>query len=169
MLYCRIVLNCVCLLLYVWRIFNELSHNYICMTYIVLDWDAIYTIMFELCEILTQLSYCIVLYVWRCAICICLTYRLVACYNALKWTFIWWRYKCMAYSTASGKAVLKYDKEHYKKATVKIPLDVWENIQKCDRFKNANQFLNMLILEELERDGFLSEWCSIEYYVWWCG
>ena len=36
----------------------------------------------------------------------------------------------MAYSKASGKAVAKYDKEHY---------------------------LNMLILEELERDGFLSE------------
>ena len=63
----------------------------------------------------------------------------------------------MAYSKASGKAVAKYDKEHYKKATVKIPLDVWENIQKCDRFKNANQFLNMLILEELERDGFSSD------------
>ena len=63
----------------------------------------------------------------------------------------------MAYSKASGKAVLKYDKEHYKKETVKIPLDVWENIQKCDRFKNANQFINMLILEELKRDGFLSD------------
>ena len=43
----------------------------------------------------------------------------------------------MAYSKASGKAVLKYDKEHYKKATVKIPLNVWgkcsevRQIQKC--------------------------------------
>ena len=63
----------------------------------------------------------------------------------------------MAYSKASGKAVAKYDKKHYKKVTVKIPLDVWENIQKCDRFKNANQFLNMLILEELKRDGFSSD------------
>ena len=63
----------------------------------------------------------------------------------------------MAYTKASGKAVAKYDKKHYKMVTVKIPLDVWENIQKCDRFKNANQFLNMLILEELKRDGFLSE------------
>ena len=63
----------------------------------------------------------------------------------------------MAYSKAGGKAVAKYDKEHYKKATVKIPLEVWENVQKCDRFKNANQFINMLILEELKRDGFLSE------------
>ena len=63
----------------------------------------------------------------------------------------------MAYSKASGKAVAKYDREHYKKVTVKIHLDVWENIQKCDRFKNANQFLNMLILEELKRDGFLSD------------
>ena len=44
----------------------------------------------------------------------------------------------MAYSKASGKAVAKYDKTHYKKATVKIPY--------------------MLILEELERDGFLREW-----------
>ena len=93
MLYCRIVLNCVCLLLYVWRIFNELSHNYICMTYIVYVWHTIITVMFELCEILTQLSYCIVLYVWRCAICICLTYRFITWYNAPKWTFIWWRYK----------------------------------------------------------------------------
>ena len=64
----------------------------------------------------------------------------------------------MAYSKASGKAVSKYDKAHYKEATVKIPLDVWENVQKCGRFKNVNQFLNMLILEELKRDGFLSEW-----------
>lgn len=64
----------------------------------------------------------------------------------------------MAYSKASGKAVLKYDKTHYKKVTVKIPLDVWDNVQKCGRFKNANQFINMLIREELERDGFLSEW-----------
>ena len=63
----------------------------------------------------------------------------------------------MAYSKASGKAVAKYDKGHYKKATVKIPLDVWENVQKCDRFKNVNQFLNMLILEELKKDGYLSE------------
>ena len=63
----------------------------------------------------------------------------------------------MAYSKASGKAVAKYDKKHYKKVTVKIPLDVWENIQKCDRFKNANQFINMLILEELKRDGFSSD------------
>ena len=62
----------------------------------------------------------------------------------------------MAYSKAGGKAVLKYDKEHYKKATLKIPLDVWENVQICDRFKNANQFINMLILEELKRDGFSS-------------
>ena len=36
----------------------------------------------------------------------------------------------MAYSKASGKAVAKYDKEHYKKATVKIPLDIWDNVQK---------------------------------------
>ena len=63
----------------------------------------------------------------------------------------------MAYTKASGKAVAKYDKKHYKMVTVKIPLDVWENIQKCDRFKNANQFLNMLILEELKRDGFSSD------------
>ena len=63
----------------------------------------------------------------------------------------------MAYSKASGKAVAKYDKEHYKKATVKIPLNVWENVQKCDRFKNANQFLNMLILDELKRDGYMPD------------
>ena len=63
----------------------------------------------------------------------------------------------MAYSKASGKAVAKYDKEHYKKATVKIPLNVWENVQKCDRFKNVNQFINMLIVEEIEKNGYLSE------------
>ena len=63
----------------------------------------------------------------------------------------------MAYSKASGKAVAKYDKKHYKMVTVKIPLNVWENVQKCDRFKNVNQFINMLVLEELKRDGFLSE------------
>lgn len=63
----------------------------------------------------------------------------------------------MAYTKASGKAVAKYDKKHYKMVTVKIPLDVWENVQKCDRFKNVNQFVNLLILEELKREGFLSE------------
>lgn len=63
----------------------------------------------------------------------------------------------MAYSKASGKAVAKYDKDHYKKATVKIPLDIWDNVQKCSRFKNVNQFINMLISEELKRDRFLSD------------
>ena len=30
----------------------------------------------------------------------------------------------MAYSKASGKAVAKYDKKHYKMVTVKIPFDM---------------------------------------------
>lgn len=58
----------------------------------------------------------------------------------------------MAYTKASGKAVLKYDKEHYKKATVKIPLKVFADVQMLPRFQNVNQFLNMLILEEIERE-----------------
>lgn len=83
----------------------------------------------------------------------------------------------MAYTKASGKAVAKYDKKHYKMVTVKIPLDVWENVQKCDRFKNVNQFVNLLILEELKREGFLSEWdvvlntmCDgVDNFMWLCG
>lgn len=56
----------------------------------------------------------------------------------------------MAYSKALGKAVSKYDKEHYYKATVKIPLKNYEEMQKLDNFKNVNQFINMLILKEIE-------------------
>lgn len=59
----------------------------------------------------------------------------------------------MAYTKASGRAVAKYDKENYYKATTKIKLDVYEKMKKCKRFENVNQFINMLILEELERDN----------------
>lgn len=63
----------------------------------------------------------------------------------------------MAYTKASGKAVAKYDKAHYKMVTVKIPLDVFGMMQACGRYKNNNQFLNMLILDELEREGLLTD------------
>lgn len=58
----------------------------------------------------------------------------------------------MAYSKASGRASAKYDKAHYKQATVKIPLEVFAEVQTLKRFQNVNQFLNMLILEEIERE-----------------
>ena len=67
-----------CFKLFIWivcvlRILNELSYNYICITYIVLDWNTIYTIMLELCEIETQLEICTIsnqffvlfVYVWH--------------------------------------------------------------------------------------------------------
>lgn len=63
----------------------------------------------------------------------------------------------MAYSKALGKAVSKYDKAHYYKATVKIPLDIYEKMQDCKQYKNVNQFINTLILQELERDGLLDD------------
>ena len=58
----------------------------------------------------------------------------------------------MAYSKASGKAVAKYDKEHYKKATVKIPLDMFDEMQKCSRYENNGQFIKTLIDEEIKRE-----------------
>ena len=58
----------------------------------------------------------------------------------------------MAYSKASGKAVLKYDKTHYKKATVKIPLDMFDEMQKCSRYENNGQFIKMLIDDEIKRE-----------------
>ena len=58
----------------------------------------------------------------------------------------------MAYSKASGKAVLKYDKEHYKMVTVKIPLDMFDEMQKCSRYENSGQFIKMLIDAEIKRE-----------------
>lgn len=58
----------------------------------------------------------------------------------------------MAYSKAANKAQLKHDKEHYYKGTVKIRKEVFAEVQKCSRFQNVNQFLNLLIMEELERE-----------------
>ena len=58
----------------------------------------------------------------------------------------------MAYSKASGKAVLKYDKEHYKMVTVKIPLDMFDEMQKCSRYENSGQFIKMLIDTEIKRE-----------------
>ena len=58
----------------------------------------------------------------------------------------------MAYSKASGKAVAKYDKEHYKMVTVKIPLDMFDDMQKCSRYENNGQFIKMLIDEEIKRE-----------------
>ena len=59
----------------------------------------------------------------------------------------------MAYSKAQGKATLKYDRAHYKQIGVKVPLDVWEQIQGCKRFTNINQLVNILLREEIERDA----------------
>lgn len=61
----------------------------------------------------------------------------------------------MAYTKASGKAVAKYDRLHYKKIGVKVPLHIWEKVGKCEGYKNINQFINMLIYEELRREGLI--------------
>ena len=58
----------------------------------------------------------------------------------------------MAYSKASGKAVAKYDKKHYKMVTVKIPLDMFDEMQKCSRYENSGQFIKTLIDEEIKRE-----------------
>ena len=61
----------------------------------------------------------------------------------------------MAYTKASGKAVLKYDRLHYKKIGIKVPLEIWEKVGKCERYKNTNQFINILICEELRKEGLI--------------
>lgn len=61
----------------------------------------------------------------------------------------------MAYSKAGNKAQLKYDKEHYKKVGIKVPIDIFEMMKGCKRYDNNNQFLNMLIIEELRKDGLI--------------
>ena len=58
----------------------------------------------------------------------------------------------MAYSKASGKAVAKYDKKHYKMVTVKIPFDMFDDMQKCSRYENNGQFIKMLIDAEIKRE-----------------
>ena len=58
----------------------------------------------------------------------------------------------MAYSKASGKAVAKYDKKHYKLVTVKIPFDMFDEMQKCSRYENSGQFIKMLIDAEIKRE-----------------
>ena len=58
----------------------------------------------------------------------------------------------MAYSKASGKAVAKYDKKHYKMVTVKIPFDMFDDMQKCSSYENSGQFIKMLIDAEIKRE-----------------
>ena len=58
----------------------------------------------------------------------------------------------MAYSKAAGRATAKYTREHYKQATIKVPLEVWDQVQGCKRFTNINQLVNVLLREEIERD-----------------
>ena len=58
----------------------------------------------------------------------------------------------MAYTKASGKAVAKYDREHYKMVTVKIPLDMFDEMQKCSSYENSGQFIKMLIDAEIKRE-----------------
>ena len=58
----------------------------------------------------------------------------------------------MAYSKASGKAVAKYDKKHYKMVTVKIPFDMFDKMQKCSCYENSGQFIKMLIDAEIKRE-----------------
>ena len=58
----------------------------------------------------------------------------------------------MAYSKAQGRAAKKYDDAHYKRVGIKVPLAAFERMQKCKRYKNNAQFINMLILEEIVKE-----------------
>lgn len=63
----------------------------------------------------------------------------------------------MAYTKALGKAVAKYDREHYKKITVKVPLAAFEAMKQCDGYENTNQYINRLILDSIENNGRINE------------
>ena len=52
------------------------------------------------------------------------------------------------YKDAHNRATRKYD----KRISAKIPLDIYEKLVKCDRYDNNNQIINLLILEEIEKD-----------------
>ena len=56
------------------------------------------------------------------------------------------------YKDAHNRATRKYDEAHYKRISAKIPLDIYEKLVKCDRYDNNNQIINLLILEEIEKD-----------------
>ena len=61
----------------------------------------------------------------------------------------------MAYNQKKGQWQLKWDKEHYLFASAKVPLDIAEKMKKCTRYQNTNQFINLLIREEINRDGLM--------------
>ena len=63
----------------------------------------------------------------------------------------------MAYSKAQCKAIMTYDKAHYKQIGVKIPLEVYEQMTKCKGYSNNNQFVNALIRSQIEKEGLSVE------------
>lgn len=63
----------------------------------------------------------------------------------------------MAYSEAHKRAAMKYEKNNYKRMLGKVPLKIYELVQQSELYKNDNNFLNTLILEQLKREGLLDE------------
>ncbi len=56
---------------------------------------------------------------------------------------------------AVNRARKKYDDKTYKKITVIVKKEVHEKVLLSDKFKNNNQYINQLIIEDLKRQGLL--------------
>lgn len=59
----------------------------------------------------------------------------------------------MTYSKAQYKANTKYDKAHYNQVHVKIPFTVYDKMIQCKEYSNNNQFINLLIRNQIENEN----------------
>ena len=68
--------------------------------------------------------------------------------------------KTIKTSPAQLRANAKYDKEHMKSYTVKMPKELYSIMQLAfsenEKYKNQNAYTLQAVREKLERDGFLT-------------
>ena len=65
----------------------------------------------------------------------------------------------MAYSEAKKKSNLKWDQENLKRSSISMNKELYEQFDKyCKNIgKSKNGLINELVLERLQREGYLSD------------
>ena len=63
----------------------------------------------------------------------------------------------MAYDEKAGKRQNESDKKYYKKVGIKVKKEIFAIMQSSKDYQNNNQFLNMLIIEKLKKDGLIDD------------
>ena len=61
----------------------------------------------------------------------------------------------MKYKESKYRAQKKYDDSHYHKQNIKIPLDLFNAMQKSELYKNNSQFIKECIKLQLIKEGLL--------------